>query len=160
MIKRQYTVLRAALNPAELDYLDRYLMTGLQSPSRPSYTVLYQEVYQVWQTIYFPKHNYRYGKIDPILLGGQLKLYRLKKGLTLTKVAGLLNMAYKTIYAYETGTRMIRADTLYQLCQIYKVDINLLLRKADISISKKTTRRSYNVKPNKRYRFSHPENGT
>lgn len=66
------------------------------------------------------------GKISRELLAFNLKRLRKENRLSVPDVQKLLLndgivVAAKTIYSWESGHRMLDADTLLSLCDIYKV---------------------------------------
>lgn len=129
-IKSQYEILLCSLNQAQREYFERYIIGKERPPYKPSSTELFKSIFQNWSQICFPKGKSRFRKIDPILLGGTLKQQRLILCLSVTKAAGLIGIASKTLYAYEEGYRMTSLDALYSLCQLYGINVDALLKLA------------------------------
>ena len=93
---------------------------------------MYHEIFHVWQTICFPKGKSQLKTINPVLLGGELRRMRIEQGIPAKHVAGLIGIAEKTLYSYEEGTRMMRVDTFYKICQIYKADSKGIFEKVSL----------------------------
>ncbi len=67
-------------------------------------------------------------ELDPQILGYHLQAIRKARGLTQQEVADRLNIARTTLTAIEKGERIIRADELFRLAQLYQEPVNRLLR--------------------------------
>lgn len=67
-------------------------------------------------------------ELDPEILGFHLQTVRKARGLTQQEVADRLNIARTTLTAIEKGERIIRADELFMLAQLYQEPVNRLLR--------------------------------
>ncbi|MBR3319877.1 helix-turn-helix transcriptional regulator [Candidatus Saccharibacteria bacterium] len=120
-VKRQLYVLSALLDENHRDYLYDTLLDsndyhGLSLVERE----LYNDIYEVWRAVCFPNGRSSIETISPVLLGGELKAERMIKGIPAKHAAELVGIAEKTLYCYEEGTRIMRIDTFYKLCQIYK----------------------------------------
>lgn len=67
-------------------------------------------------------------ELDPKILGFHLQAVRKARGVTQQEVADRLNIARTTLTAIEKGERIIRADELFMLAQLYQEPISRLLR--------------------------------
>lgn len=63
--------------------------------------------------------------------GAILKQIRIAKGLTLQEVAGRLNRNGSWLSRIENGNRRLRAETLVELCRVYGVKPERILRMAE-----------------------------
>lgn len=122
-IIRQYEVLKASLTLPEQDYLERYLV-GNESHEWERHDYCLNEIYANWLEICFPKGRPQIKKIDALSLGKALKLLRIERNMSISKVAGILEISEATLRSYENGRAMIKADTLYGLSQIYKLKMD------------------------------------
>lgn len=132
-IKRQFTTLELLLDDEHLLFLEDVLFKGLHHDRNPQTKQLYREIYELWSKVCFPKGKSPIKTIDPVLLGGELRLLRINKRLNIKRVAGITNISSDSIYAYEEGIRMIKADALHKLAQVYEINITELLQTAEIN---------------------------
>lgn len=65
-----------------------------------------------------------------IILGSFLKLAREDVGYTLTEVSEKMNTTPMTIQRYEKGDRKISIEKVRELCSIYNMDSDLLMKNA------------------------------
>ena len=112
-------------------FFQEVLLKNAKYGRNPQTAKLREEIYKIWSTVCFPKGKSPIKTIDPVLLGGELRLIRINKHLGIQKVAGITGVSADSIYAYEEGIRMIRADSLYKLTRVYEADIAKLLEKAE-----------------------------
>lgn len=69
------------------------------------------------------------------LVGKNIRLLRTKNGLSLRKLASILNTTPSTIHAYETGKTLILTAFIYEIAKRYNISIDELLgRKEKVSI--------------------------
>ena len=61
------------------------------------------------------------------MIGKRIKELRLKNGLTQKQLGDLINVTKVSICCYENGTRTPTLDTLHQLSNYFKKDINYFL---------------------------------
>jgi len=130
-IKQQLFAIESLLNDEHLMFFQEILLKNAKYGRNPQTAKLREEIYKIWSTVCFPKGKSPIKTIDPVLLGGELRLIRINKHLGIQKVAGITGVSADSIYAYEEGIRMIRADSLYKLTQVYEADIAKLLEKAE-----------------------------
>lgn len=57
-------------------------------------------------------------------VGSKIKYFREKQGLTQDKLAELLNTSRQSVSRYETGERKANQDILFELAEIFNVNIN------------------------------------
>lgn len=131
-VKRQIHDIEALLDEDHAWYLEQIL--ECHEPNLPDAESrrMYHEIFHVWQTICFPKGKSQLKTINPVLLGGELRRMRIEQGIPAKHVAGLIGIAEKTLYSYEEGTRMMRVDTFYKICQIYKADSKGIFEKVSL----------------------------
>lgn len=132
-IKRQFTTLELLLDDNHLFFLEEVLLKGKPHDRNPQTSQLYRDIHHAWSTVCFPKGKSPIKTIDPILLGGELRLLRIDKRISIKKVAGITGIGSDSIYAYEAGSRMIKADALFKLAQVYEANPTDILKKAEIS---------------------------
>ena len=130
-IKRQFTTLELLLDDEHLLFFEEVLLKGFPHDRNPQTSQLYREIYNIWSKICFPKGKSPVKTIDPVLLGGELRLLRINKQLSIKRAASITGISSDSIYAYEEGLRMIRADALYKLAQVYGVDVTELFHTAE-----------------------------
>lgn len=65
--------------------------------------------------------------LDKVQIGKAIKEERLFKGMSLKFVAELINISEATLKSYEEGRRLVRLDVVYQLSQIYDINIDELI---------------------------------
>ncbi len=68
-------------------------------------------------------------ELNKIEIGKRIKLFREKNGLSLRKLANILNTTSSTISAYETGKILILTSFAYQICKEYHVSLDYLCGK-------------------------------
>ena len=66
-------------------------------------------------------------ELDPVILGGVLKRLRIIRGINVKQAAEIIGISPKALYAYEEGTREMKASVLYKLCQVYKTDLDCVI---------------------------------
>lgn len=128
IIKKQLNDMRASMDEAHLEFFEEYIL----NKKLPKYgdkegRKMYGDIYSCWQKICFPKGKSKIKELDPVLLGGELKRIRIIRGIYVKQAAELIGVSPKALYAYEEGTREMRASTLYKLCQVYKTSVNDVL---------------------------------
>lgn len=69
------------------------------------------------------------------LLGNRIKQLRLKNNLTQSALGKMINVTKVSICGYEKGTRYPSLDTLMDLSEVFKVDIDYLLGADNMIIS-------------------------
>ncbi len=119
-VKRQLQSIKNQLDKEHNQYLDEILLKGKREEGI-MVSQLYKDIYHVWQSVCFPGGQSQIKTIDPVLLGGELRFRRLARAIPARHAAGLVGIAEHTLYCYEEGARMMRVDTFYRLCRIYKV---------------------------------------
>lgn len=62
-----------------------------------------------------------------MLLGKRIKEYRTKNRLTQSELGKLVNVTKVSICCYENGTRTPTLDTLIDLANVFKVNVNELI---------------------------------
>lgn len=121
-IQRQFSVLIDSLDNEARDYLiDKIIYNNY---TWKSHDYLLDEIYENWKQICFPHGSNGIKKLDPVFVGRTIRIIRMEKGYSVRRVAELLGIDQSTLYGYEMGRAMIRADVLYGLSQIYDVDMN------------------------------------
>ncbi len=124
IILRQYTILKASLDKKLQRYLDFTLIERKEHTWNSTY---FQEIYRTWKEICFYKKHPKIKKLDAIKLGQRLRKLRMDSGFSAAKISGILKISPKSLYSYEEGSRMINADILYRLSQIYNVSIDEMI---------------------------------
>lgn len=76
--------------------------------------------------------NNRKGEIDRKIVGTRLRRLRQTNGLTLQKLANLLNTTCSTISAYESGKTLLLTAFAIAICKRYNVSMDWLYGKSDI----------------------------
>ena len=61
-----------------------------------------------------------------VLVGANVRRLRIEVGLTLASMADDLGVSHQQLQKYETGANRISAGMLYQLAELFAVDINSL----------------------------------
>ena len=132
-VKQQVNAIIASLDEKHIDYLVNVLISHVTAVvSNAAEIKLYEKVFKTWSKVCFPSGKSQLKTIDPTLLGGELRAMRLEQSIPAKHIAGLIGVAEKTLYSYEEGIRMMRIDTFYKLCQIYKVQYDKLFEKSEI----------------------------
>ncbi len=72
-----------------------------------------------------------------MLIGPRIKLLREEKGISQTKLGEAVNLTKTTISHYENGTRVPSIETLIDLANYFKVDLNYILGTDNLIISDK-----------------------
>lgn len=130
-VKHQLYSIEILLDDRHLEYLEETIISNRPSAEpRPIERELRMDIFEVWRAVCFPKDKPQIKTVKPVMLGGLLRAERLKRNIPARHAAGLVGIAEKTLYHYEDGTRMLRVDVFYKLCQIYKADPNELLKEA------------------------------
>lgn len=130
-VKRQECAIKALLNDEQAFYLEEVLINRKPFEENSIYRPeIYNEIYEVWRKVCFSEGKSRIKTIDPVLLGGKIMKLRVDRCIPAKHVADLVGIAEKTLYCYEEGVRMMRVDTFYKLCQIYKNDPGSVLENA------------------------------
>lgn len=125
LVKKQLKDIRALLDEEHLAFLDNNILKKkLPAWGDKKGWSLYWDVYYSWQKVCFPKGRRMVNELDAVMLGGELKRLRILKGINVKQAAEIIGISPKALYAYEEGTREMRASVLYKLCQIYKTDLN------------------------------------
>lgn len=123
-IQRQYAILKDSINEEQNEILEFNLIGNEPQPYNNRYFALRDDIFHHWQKICFHKKKPRIKQIDKFLLGHKLRELRIEKGLSAAKVAGLLNISTKCLYAYETGLRLVNLNVIYGMSQIYGMKID------------------------------------
>jgi len=130
-VRRQLLSIKSLLDDEHNQYLEEFLLKGKREEGI-MVSSLYKDVFQVWQSVCFPGGKSRIKTINPVLLGGEFRFRRLERTIPAKHAAELVGIAEPTLYCYEEGTRMMRVDTFYKLCQIYKTKPEEIIKKAAI----------------------------
>lgn len=82
-----------------------------------------------------------------IMIGRNLKLLRLSRGMTQTTLADALGLTFQQIQKYETGTNRISASRMIEVARILQINLEVLLpvdgrfaSAPDIALSKEAYR--------------------
>ena len=67
-------------------------------------------------------------KIDKKDFGSKLKQIRIKHNLTQDELAKMLNTTQSVISAYENGKNLIQTAFLYDECNKFEIEINIILK--------------------------------
>ena len=125
MIKRQLLSIKASLDEKHLDFFENSILKKkLPDWGDKEGWTLYRDIYLCWQKVCFPNGKSRIKELDPVLLGGELKRLRIMRCIRIKQAAEIIGISTKALYAYEEGTREMKASTFYKLCQIYKRDMD------------------------------------
>lgn len=121
IIKQQLASVRLLLDNEHLDFLDNHLFKrDLPKWGDKQKWKIYHDIYACWQQVCFPDGKSRIIRLDPVLIGGELKRLRVIRGMYVKQVAEIIGISPKSLYAYEEGTREMKISVLYELCQVYK----------------------------------------
>lgn len=63
------------------------------------------------------------------LIGKELQHARENKNLSLNDVAQIIGKSRFTLHGYEKGRNSISASTLFELCELYDIDLGELFKK-------------------------------
>lgn len=63
------------------------------------------------------------------LIGKELQHARENKNLSLNDVAQIICKSRFTLHGYEKGRNSISASTLFELCELYDIDLDELFKK-------------------------------
>lgn len=130
-IVRQYQVLLSSLPMEQQRFLEEYLMDNRDYPIfKPPYNRYTHIIYENWEQICFPQNISSVKTIDRVQLGKTIRMMRENQGLSRRQVAELLQINDKTLSAYENGERLVKADVLFGMSQIYKTSIDLIIEKS------------------------------
>ena len=130
-IVRQHQILLSSLPPEQQRFLEEYLINNREYPIfQPPYSRYTKLIYENWKQICFPQNTSRIKTIDRVQLGKTIRMIRENRGLSRRQVAELLQINDKTLASYENGERLVRADVLYGMSQIYKTSIDLIIEKS------------------------------
>lgn len=78
------------------------------------------------------KENYlNVKKINRIISGERLRNLRKDNGLTMKKLADILNTSHSVIAGYEAGTYIIATPFLYTICKKYNISADYLMGRID-----------------------------
>ena len=125
IVKKQLALIRSKLDKEHLVFLnERLLKKKLPERRDAEGRKLYNDIFRVWQRAYFSRGRKDIYELDSVLLGGELKRLRIIRGIFVKQAAELIGISPRALYAYEDGTREMKAATLYKLCQIYKVSLD------------------------------------
>lgn len=125
LVKQQLASIRLLLDDKHLDFLDNHLLRkDLPKWGDHEKWKLYRDIYSCWRQICFPNGKNRIVKVDPVIIGGELKRLRIIRRMYVKQVAEIIGISPKTLYAYEEGTREMKANVLYGLCQVYKTSMD------------------------------------
>ena len=131
-LKRQYATIKLYLSSAHLAFFTEVLLAGKMPDDSPIERELYREVFTIWQAVCFPQGKTDIKTLDSVLLGGKLRRLRLEHNFSTNQVAGLINIAEKTLYGYEEGNSLPKLDIFYRLCSLYDVSASDILRVAEV----------------------------
>ena len=120
-IKRQLYAIESLLPPRHLEYFRTTLLVGETPTNDPVKRELYREIYVTWQAVCFPNGKSHIKTIDPVLLGGELRRLRLRRGFTAKRVSELTDVAEKTLFSYEEGKVLPKLDIFCKLCHLYNI---------------------------------------
>ncbi len=124
-VKKQLMSIRSKLDKEHLLFLDNILLKKkLPEWGDKEGRKLYHDIYRTWQRVCFPKGSNGIKDLNPVLLGGELKRVRIIRGIFVKQAAELIGISPRALYSYEDGTREMRVNTLYKLCQVYKVSVS------------------------------------
>ena len=124
----QYEVLKASLNEKQNAILeeiinDRHLPIISQADRFD-----YQEIYNNWLEICFPKKKSQTKELDPNEFGLRLRIARIKKGYSIKQISDLVGLDQSTIKKYELGYQFPRFNVLYRMLQIYEISIDEIIK--------------------------------
>ena len=85
-----------------------------------------------------PDDEYKKNHIDT-LIGKKLKLFRVKNGISQKDLSEKLGISFQQIQKYEKGINRISASRLWEICNIFNLEINHFLNnsKENINLFKK-----------------------
>lgn len=125
IIKDQLATMRELLDAEHLDFFEKSILKkNLPAWGDKENWKLYDDIFVCWQKVCFPEGKSRVKDLNAVILGGELKRLRIIRGMNVKQAAEIIGISPKALYAYEEGTREMRASVLYKLCQIYKTTVN------------------------------------
>lgn len=128
LVKKQLTDIRASLDEEHLSFFENSILKKkLPAWGDKKGWSLYKDVYHSWQNVCFPDGKRMVKELDPVILGGELKRLRIIRGINVKQAAEIIGISPKALYAYEEGTREMKASVLYKLCQVYKTDLDCVI---------------------------------
>lgn len=137
IVKKQLALIRSKLDAKHLVFFnERLLKKKLPEWGDAEGWKLYKDIFRVWQRVYFSRGKKDIYELDPVLLGGELKRLRVIRGIFVKQAAELVGVSPRAMYAYEDGTREMKASTLYKLCQIYKVTMDEVAESSTKNVKK------------------------
>ena len=136
-IINQYELLKLSLNDEQNDFLENSLINNVK-PRKYNFKTFnnIDAIQYNWQKICFPEHKPKIKTLDKVKVGYMLKQERLFQGWSVKFVAELINISEATLKSYEEGRRLVRLDVVYQLSQIYDINIDYLINERNLNIFK------------------------
>ncbi|MBI9010344.1 MAG: helix-turn-helix transcriptional regulator [Tenericutes bacterium] len=127
-ILEQYEVLKYSLSDEQNQLLEKSLINNESFKYNIKTFNNIDEIMRNWSRICFPKQKLQLKSIDKVEIGKSIKEQRLCHDMSLKFVADLLQISEATLKSYEMGTRLVRFDVMYQLSQIYNMNIDDLIQ--------------------------------
>ena len=76
-------------------------------------------------------YNFSSNKIDPIIVGQNLKDFRKRSGLKQKEIFEMLNITSSSYSVYETGKVLIQTSFIYEIAKKYNLSIDGILKSND-----------------------------
>mgnify|MGYP002658046800 CR=1 FL=1 len=76
-------------------------------------------------------YNYSSDKIDPVVVGQNLKKFRASRNLKQREIFEMLNIASSSYSVYETGKVLIQTSFIHEIAKNYNISIDDLLKSND-----------------------------
>lgn len=76
-------------------------------------------------------YNFSSNKIDPIIVGQNLKDFRKRNGLKQKEIFEMLNITSSSYSVYETGKVLIQTSFIYEIAKKYNLSIDGILKSND-----------------------------
>ena len=76
-------------------------------------------------------YNFSSNKIDPIIVGQNLKYFRKRSGLKQKEIFEMLNITSSSYSVYETGKVLIQTSFIYEIAKKYNLSIDAILKKSN-----------------------------
>ncbi len=119
-VYNNYLALKSMLNDRQANHLE--LRSKHKIPEWGSISSEERdEMYEKWLQIEFPNDSVPLECHTAEEIGAAIKEARVNDGRSMTKVAQLLDISFNTYKCYESGRRMIPANTLLMLEKLYCV---------------------------------------
>lgn len=128
---REYDIFIKELNDLELLVIKHIIKfdNKIKGLDQERYNKIKLDIYIKWCRKFFPSELVYIHELDKNELGIQLKNSRENQQFSLKSVADFLLISESSMKMYETGERTPKINVLFALCELYEIDIKILLEK-------------------------------